>query len=292
MAASLLFGTFPAQLLASEAAPAAVEPLESVLITQVDAWVTLNPDGGVIDFQTDAKLLPALQVNLERIVRNWRFEPFLIEGQRRDARAKTRIVLAATKVGDAYTVKVDNVTFPNEAADAAGTTDLSSEPITADNLRPPNYPTGLLQAGVSGEVLLCIRVGADGRAEQVIARQTMLYDVKGKDHILREAIGLFEQSAVHRAKGWRFNVSAARGRMPVEERTVYVPVEFMIGRKPVVQKPGMWRTIVRVPKRQADWLPASSDAQNAGVADVAAGEVLSFSSLVKLDTDVVGMVVM
>lgn len=292
MTACLLLAAVAPPLSAGSGAPAAAEPLESIVITHVDGWIDFSPAGQAVGFQTDANLLPALRENLERTARNWRIEPILIDGTPRQVRAKTRVVLAATRLGDKYSVKVDNVTFPTEPNVAAGPIDGSPAPISGQKLRPPRYPFELMQANVSGRALICIRVGADGSAEEVVAVQTMLFDVKGKERNLRKAIELMEKSAVSAAKSWRFNISAERGRMSAKERTVRVPVEYFMGRKPVVETSGLWRTVVRVPMRTVGWVPESAESQKVGVTDVAAGEIQPATSVVKLDTNVVGTIVM
>jgi len=94
------------------------------------------------------------------------------------------------------------------------------------------------------------------------------------------------------ARQWRFNISAVRGQMAAAQRTVNVPVEFVADAKPGWELPGQWRTIVRVPKRPVEWLPKSSDLQNVGVSDVAAGEMVPALGQVRLETDVAGALVM
>ena len=259
---------------------------------QVDGWISINPEGGVAEFQTETPLLPALHENLERVVLKWRFQPVMIDGVPRMVRAKTRVILARNRVGKVYVVKVDNVTFPNNPDAKAETIKESPQPITALSMQPPNWPRGLLGANVSGQVLLYIRVGADGRAEQVVAVQSMLFDVKGKNSVLRDVIDQFERSALLGATHWRFNVPADRGQMSAENRTVSVPVVFLMEKRPELELPGRWRTIVRNPTRPVEWLPKSPDVKQAGVTDVAAGELMSASSEAKLNTDVVGMIVM
>jgi hypothetical protein len=292
VAACLLFAAAPPSLSARTAPTEADVPLESVVITQVDGWIDVSPSGEIVAFQTDTTLAPALRQNLERTVLRWRVQPVLIDGAPHQVRAKTRVVLAASRIGEKYSVKIDNVTFPNETDTAADASNPDVSGFSGKQLRAPRYPASLLQAGVSGKVLLCLRVGADGRPEEVVAVQTMLYDVKGLDRNLRKAIALMEDSAVSAARGWTFNLSAERAAQSAEYRTAKVPVEYMMGSKPVPEKPGQWRTVVRVPMRKVDWLPASSDSQKIGVSDMAAGEVMTADSVVKLDSNVVGTVVM
>ncbi|MFA5901870.1 MAG: hypothetical protein WC829_22465 [Hyphomicrobium sp.] len=262
------------------------------MVMQVDGWIRINPEGEVADFTSDTKLLPKLRENLDRIVHTWRFEPVLIEGTPRMVRARTRIVLAANRVGDVYQVKVDNVTFPSNSDATAGTEEVAPWPMTGHRITPPSWPKAMRSMNVSGQVLLCILVGADGHPEKVLAVQSMLFDVKGETRVLRKAIAQFERSAMSAAQRWHLNIPAARSHMPPEHRTVRVPVEFIMGTHAGSELPGQWRLIVRNSTRPVDWVPASPDTPNVGVSDVAAGEIMSSSSLVKLNSVVIGTIVM
>jgi hypothetical protein len=163
--------------------------------------------------------------------------------------------------------------------------------ITMKTLQAPPYPRDLLFAGVSGTVLLAIKVGADGQPEQVMAVQSALLDVKGNKSVLRRAVQLLEQSAISGAKTWRFNVASKPGPVSARDMTITVPISYMAdGKKPVA--PGMWRTEVRVPSRPIEWLQNEPDVQTIGVADLADGEVVPVGRALTLVTQVVGTVVM
>jgi len=146
-AVCLLAGLIPVQLLA-RAAESPPETIESVKILQVDGWVQITEQGGVADFQTDSPLVPTLREKLSRIVFNWRFQPVLVEDKPGSVRAKTRVVLAATRVGDGYQVRIDNVTFPREPAVVPGPSDFSGK-----SMDPPPWPRALAGVNVSGSVL-------------------------------------------------------------------------------------------------------------------------------------------
>jgi hypothetical protein len=100
-AACLLLLALPTRLLAGDAVVSVAEPLESVVILQVDGWIGINPEGGVAEFTTDTKMSTKLRESLDQVVHKWRFEPIVIDGTPRNVRAKTRVVLAASHVRDA-----------------------------------------------------------------------------------------------------------------------------------------------------------------------------------------------
>jgi TonB family protein len=257
---------------------------------QVDGSIVIDPQGQVSEFTIDTPLLDKMRVALDRTVRTWRFEPVIVDGAPRTARAKMRVILSALAQGDNYQVKIDNVVFPGVSG-----TDNTAPPlpplITAKSLQPPRYPPALVFAGVSGTVLLAVKVGADGQVAQVMAVQSALLDVKGDKSTLSKAVQMFEQSAIGVAKTWRFNVGSKEGPLSARDMTVTVPITYMVeGKKPVA--PGTWRTEVRAPPRPIEWLQDEPDVQTIGVADVADGEVLPVGSALTLVTHVVGTIVM
>lgn len=271
-------------LLAKKTEPA---PVESVVAMQVDGWVSFDTTGKVEDYQITTPLTETIRAALDGRVRQWKFHPVLVDGVPRHAKARMRVTLAAKQESNGIHVAVDNVVFPSETGDVGVRVDGQPEPITGKKLRPPAYPIGLMQQGVSGAVLLAIRVGPDGRAADVVAVQSMMYDVRGGASALRVGIRMLEQSAVVAAKDWTFNVPATDKPRTAGEQTVTVPVEYVMG-KVKVDPAGKWRTIVRIPKRPIGWLTPETGNQSVGVADAIAGELIPLNSAVALATDVVG----
>lgn len=278
----------PSLTLAKKPSPAAAATLESVMIMHVDGLIDIDPQGQVAQFQIDTPLSEKLHELLDRTVRTWRFEPVVVDGAPRLAHSRIRIVLAASKLGDGLQIKFDNVLFPRAQAERI---DNASASVTFGRLNPPEYPSDLLRAGVSGAVLLGIRIGADGGVAQVTPIQTTLFDVKGSPAALSEAIQRLEQSAVHATKRWHFNVVAKSEQLTAQDMTVAVPISYSIGQGKRFQA-GTWRSEVRIPQRPLEWLQDSTGTQKIGVSDVADGEVMPASSTVKLATNVVGSVLL
>jgi len=267
---------------AKDAAPS-TEPLESVITMQVEGSIVIDPQGRVSGLTIDTALPDKMRAPLDRTIRTWQFEPVIVDGAARTASAKMRVILSALAQGDSYQVKIDNVVFPGESGSDGAPPPL----ITAKTLQPPRYPPTLLYAGVSGTVLLAVRVGEDGQVAQVMAMQSALLDVKGDTSTLSKAVRMFEKSAIDVAKGWRFNVGSREMAPSAREMTVMVPISYMIdGKKPV--GPGKWRTEVRVPSRPISWLQDQPDIQAIGVDDVVDGEVLPVAGELTLVTKVIG----
>jgi len=261
-------------------------PVESVITTQVDGSVTFGTTGEVESYQIDTKVMGPLRLPLENAVRRWKFKPVLVDGVPRRAFTRMRVTLAAKEVAGGLQVKVDNVVFPLRKGDPVTRVDGEAEQVTAKKLGPPSYPFGLMKQGVGGIVLLAIRVDAEGRAAEVVAVQSMLFDVRGRPQTLHKAILVLEKSAISAAKAWTFNVPPTAKPRTADDMTITVPIEYRIDTKPVPA--GEWRTVVRIPKREIGWLKPAAGTQSVGVADAVSGEVIPLTTSVALATDVIG----
>ena len=261
--------------------------VESVVAMQVDGWVRFDTSGAVQDYRITTPVDDSIRAALDGTVRKWKFHPVVVAGVPREASTRIRITLAAKEAADGIHIKVDNVVFPAEDGDKTTRIDGQAEPITAGKLKGPSYPVGLMMQKVTGAVLLAIRVGSNGRAAEVVAVQSMLFDVRGGQSDLRMGIRLLEKSATDAAKSWTFNVPPSDKPRSADDMTVTVPVEYVMD-KPAKAKTGKWRTIVRMPKRPIAWLTPATGTQSVGVADAVAGELIPLSSAIALTTDVVG----
>lgn len=287
----LLCFSLPA--LASESKRVPESALESVMTMQIDSQISLDEKGALVAFKIETGVPDVLRQKLERMVGAWRFTPTPSpDGIARPVVSPMRMTLAATKVGEGYRVKVDNVIFPKKTTPVNGE---STAGISARKLFPPRYPIGLDRKGVSAIVLVSIRVGADGRVEDAVSVQSMLLNTTGRDSGLAWALKEFEASSLVSARRWQFDVPASLAQADPAARTVNVPIHFISdSRNNPVMNPeaGGWRVEVRTPRREIPWLQAAPGQQRIGVSDMARGDVVPAVGLVKLDTNVIGMDVM
>lgn len=295
----LLYVSLP--VFAADKAPPPAEALESVMTMQVDSQISLDEKGELATFKIETGIPDVLRQKLERMVGAWHFTPTPApDGIARAITTPMRLTLAATKVGEGYRVKIDNVTFPTGAANASADakTRLRGDEITGKRMFPPHFPPGLDRGGVSGVVLLSVLLGADGKVVDATAVQSKLINVSGRKGAMAKALREFESASIIAARGWQFNLPASLAQAPASSRTVNVPVSFNGNPKGrddrSVSSPeaGMWRIEVRTPLRDIGWLQATPGRQRIGVSDLADGELMPLVGLVKLDTDVIGMDVM
>ena len=293
VAAALLCAAMTAAAMGTVAAanrPGAANAVQSeaVITMRLDGEISVDPQGRVHDYKVRTETTPGVRQLLDRVIPTWRFEPVLVDGKAVLARAPMRLVLAAAPSDGNYKIHVDNVLFmPNSdeeyAADKKIRDAIDGYAINSVSMRPPSYPAPLLHAGVSGIVLLNVRVAPDGRVEEAFAVQSSLLDVKGHAKRLEPGRLALERNAVVAARDWRFRVDAPdpAGLTPAE-RTLRIPVHYVIDEAGKRELTGNWRHEFRGPNVTAPWLRASRDTMVVGVSDLASGEMLSGSPSLRL----------
>ena len=288
-----------------QAAPAvAVTPVvgESVLTMRVTGELTIGTEGQVLSYKIRSKLDPALQVMLDKSIPRWQLTPVRQGGKPVNAKTPMRITLAATQIPQGYEVRIDNVVFTpiskedyeakiaaaraiREGGEAITVGDAPpSQPVVFDSKRmlsPPRYPVGLMRAGVSGAVLLHLRLNPDGTVADVVASQSSLFDIKGASGILDKARGLLEKESIRAARSWSWHVDAAHPELlTADDLTVCVPVEFRMDSpgKQGDDNTAVWRQEFRGPNLPVPWLLGKPGEQVVGVSDLNNGEQVSGSS--------------
>ncbi len=260
--------------------PEATATLESVFIMQVDGWIIIDPQGKVADYQRKT-LVPANLVGpIDQTVRAWLFKPVIVRGAPVQAKAKMRITLAAQKVGDVYRVRIDNVTFPRDEAAQELTPDDKPFAVKVLSLKPPRYPSGA--AGLSGIVLLGLKIGLDGRVENCVVIQSSLVGKYYGSANLSRVVQALELSATEAVKEWRFTVDVEHGMPTVERLTGTVTISYVMDDVLASLKPGKWHFEERTSKSSIPWLPSDLNAQSVGVSDSSSGEMTPVASAIQL----------
>jgi hypothetical protein len=270
----------------SETKAAAIPAVEDVLTLPVDGRIVIDKDGSVADYSISTPVPQQMSPLLDRAIRAWRFEPVVVGGAIVRAEAHMRLSLAATKQGEDYQVRIENAVFPppESEKDAPRTRD-GRVTFLPSKFSPPVFPRPLERAGVSGRVLLGLRYGVDGRVQDAIAVQSMLFDVKGRSHTLAKAIRMLEDAALLAARDWNVDLVIEPGEAPTAKQlTAFTTVEFIGYNRAAEAPPGQWRMVSRTPKRPVPWLAGEKNVQVVGVADVRRGEMLPLAGSPRLLT--------
>jgi len=267
--------------------------VERLLSMSVDGTILVDTDGSVRDYTLATPLAPNLSALLGKAIKGWRFEPVLVDGEVVRAEAKMRISLAATKDGENYQVRIENAVFrPAETGlDSQGRG--STVEASGRRMNPPKYPHALQLAGLSGRVLVALHFSPEGKVIDAVPVQAMVFDARGRDRTLAQAIKLLEDSTVQAARKWSVTVSTKPGAVTTEKDfTAYTTVEYVMDNAPgykhgtpYVEPAGQWRMVARTPKRALPWLSGES-APNVGVADVGAGDSYSPAVALRLKSPV------
>jgi TonB family protein len=261
---------------------------EGVITMRLDGELSVDPQGRVHDYKIRTETTPSVRQLLDRAIPTWRFAPVLVDGKPVIARSPMRVVLAAQPADGHYKIRIDNVLFmPNSdeeyEADKKFRKATDGYDIRSVSMRPPSYPSQLLHAGVGGLVLLNVRVSAEGKVEQAFAVQSSLLDVKGRAAHLEPARAVLERSAIAAARHWRFRIDAPDPQaLSPSERTLRIPVEYMMDHPGKRDLTGAWRHEFRGPNVTAPWLRDGQDNMIVGVSDLTGGEMLSGSPSLRL----------
>jgi TonB family protein len=262
VAIALCLAAMPAFARAPATPPA---PLETVMSMQVLGEVDIDAAGNVVAFRFDAPPAQSVRPAVERTIRGWRFVP-RVDGEAMQAQTiSMRMSLAARESGGKYLSQVENVALSAKAAKASRTAENETVTLRADVMRPPMYPGGLAQLGISGKVLVGLLVDEKGRVANATVVQSALMDAQDQSEGARRALKYFEDAALDAARRWRFEVIPGKGVPTPGDMTVLVPVNYAMSHKDL---PGRWRSIVRTVRTPPPWLPAADDRARIGVADV------------------------
>jgi TonB family protein len=280
----LAMAAMPAFARAPAAPPA---PLETVMSLQVSGEVDIDASGNVVAFRFEAPPPDSVRPAIERTIRGWHFVP-RIDGAVVQAQTLSMLMsLSARETGGKYLSKVENVALSAKATKPSRTAENEAVTLRADVLRPPMYPQGLFELGISGKVLVGLLIDAKGRVASATVVQSALMDAQDQSEGARRALKYFEEASLDAAHRWRFEVTRGAGVPTPGDMTVLVPVNYAMGRK---EPTGRWRSIVRTTRTPPPWLPAADDRTRIGVADVGEQGTVPDAADVRLAVDQAGVV--
>lgn len=224
------------------------ERIESSML--ISGQVSIETDGSVSAIQLEKE--EALPAGVVSVVRNaglkWRFEPILKDGVAVRALAPMSLRVIARKLDDGhYEVSLRGINFTRFDHD-------DPENIAIISSKPPRYPRQAFDAGVSGSVYLVLKVGRDGKVEDVFAEQVNLAFLS-KEGEQRRARAMLATSAGNSAREWTFRVPTQGPSAALPYWTVRVPVSYSLNNSaPEGNEQGRWVSYVPGPRESAPWL--------------------------------------
>lgn len=206
---------------ASQGPPGVLKQAEATLV--VTGHVDIQPDGTVSAYEIEGREhLPDFVVSMvDQAAGGWRFEPVLVDGEAVRARAKMNLRFVAKPVEDAeFMVTIASGTF-------GGYSDTATDWITRRKMEAPRYPSEVLRSGGQGTVYLLLKVGRNGKVEDVVAEQVNLrtYGTERQMERMRQA---FAKASLAAARRWVFNPPTTGDRVAEDYWVTRMPVEYSI----------------------------------------------------------------
>jgi hypothetical protein len=187
-------------------------------------------------------LSPAVIELVETSSSTWIFKPVVVDGRAMPARGPMTLRVVASKLDeDHFRVQIRSATFGSADPKAA---------VASVKMAPPGYPDAAFRLRVAGTVYLLLRVGRDGKVEDVIAEQTNLKAV-AREHEMKALRGMLERPSVAAARGWTFAPPTVGPEAGAGPWVVRVPVTYRLeAGKP---KYGTWEAYIPGPRAVAPW---------------------------------------
>lgn len=232
-------------------------PLQDpVFATRVDSMIEVGPDGRILRYEPITELKEPLATRVRTLADSLRFEPVLEDGRPVIARTRMRMHLVAEPMGDGQLkVHMEHVGFPDGEEDARGASLAPDSYVRGVAKRMPiTYPAAALRAGVSGRVLVALRLEPDGSVADAVVRESALFSVKGRERVLGPALAVLERGATEAIRRWRFDVRVPEGAYPKPaDLTGLINVEYLVDDHPK-PRPGLWLHETRSRERPLPWL--------------------------------------
>lgn len=208
--------------------------------------VDIEPDGHVSGYTLDRPeaLPPVVAKIMDRATKTWTFEPPKVDGKIVRARTAMSVRLVATRNPEdgSFGVRLASANFGRPAKD---------EFVSGKALTPPRYPKVAAMSNASGTVYLVLRVGRDGRVEDVMAEQVNLTVIDSENGMKRWRDS-FARAAVDGARSWTFDVPTRGEDVDAPFWLARVPVTFHVNNGPVAY--GQWDAYIPGPRETAPWL--------------------------------------
>lgn len=215
----------------------------SMLVT---GTILVGPRGQVEEFVIDQpeKIERGVLNLVKSNIGQWTFEPPSLDGAPVALRNKMSMRVIGNKLenGD-FAFRLGGVNFSPFKVEEG--TEVSSIKLT-----PPRYPVGAARAGAGATVYLAIKVGKDGRVQDVAAEQVNLQYL-ANESVMQQARKVFTDASIKAAEQWKFTPPLKGEDADEPYWTVRVPVDYVIGGPKAAY--GQWEAYVPGPRQPIPW---------------------------------------
>lgn len=229
----------------------------SMLVT---GTLELEPAGNVSGYTIDQQnRLPAEVVKLVRQnLPSWRFAPEPDASNTITTRMTLRIVAKPMPEG-LESIAISSAQFGDDDG-------IPAEHIHWRKRTRPVYPNYSLRSRVSGTVYLLLKLGRDGRVENVATEQVNL-TVYASEHEMSAYRSDLSHAAMAAARQWTFDIPTAGRHVADPFWLARIPVTFNMARpnatRPVKPSYGQWIVYMPGPRTSVSWLQGNAMAASA-----------------------------
>ena len=174
----------------------AASPDAQMYTARAGGSLTIGADGRVLDVEltSEGSLGTGVLEGYEQRIRTWRFEPIVEGGRPVNAKGLMQLSLVALREkGD------DMATFAIRGVQFLDPPGAASE---GPRLAQPSYPTNALKAGAGAEVMLLLKLDAQGRVQSVATEHLALLGVATRQSHQANLVAQFRRSAEKIALEW------------------------------------------------------------------------------------------
>lgn len=258
-------------LLATAGAALAQEPAYTL---DASGRITIAADGSVSDYALQDQLDESIAGLVDKTVRNWHFEPILVDGRPVIATTNMHLELEALpRDGDEFVLRVADVDF-------GGSTKVSHD--------PPQYPRDALDDRIGAKVTLVVQVDATGKVERLHVERVSLSEDSSdmRERFWRER---FAKATLAAAKDWTFKNNEVIDGTPLAT-ILRIQVAYQINNSSQPEGSGHWvasQGFIPGPYHPIPW-PLANSVSAAQPGALAQGEVQALESRFELQNKVVG----
>lgn len=215
----------------------------------VNGTITLNGDGSVRSYHIDHadRLSEVVMYVIAHRLPEWKFQP--PEGRPDGVTGRMTLRMLSRPIDDKRDrVSIGGASFYDEPAD-------SGWEVTAKTRGSPAYPMTAMRVREGGTVYLLLRIGRDGRVQDVFTEQVNLEAYASKQ-LMSELREGFANSAVRAARQWTFNVPTKGKKVDAPYWYVRTPVIYYLRvarDTPPPGQDGRWQAYVPGPRSEAPW---------------------------------------
>lgn len=218
------------------------------VLIDVKGEIGIDPQGNVYAVDVKTVVHPQVAEMVRKSAMQWKFSPIIRNGKAVYAKTNMSLTLAAKKVDAGYQLQVENARFLGPRRQAV-------------SMEPPRYPLDAVRAGIGGNVLIAVRVDAEGKViDAAMVQYSLPYRNLG-DKAAERWGKVFGGASIEAVKRFRYMpANPAEGEEP--EATIIVPMDFRLGDTPPQPVAG-WHDEGASKRMPIPWLQAQQQSFDA-----------------------------